>query len=74
MAVAQISFRVDSRLKKALTAVCKMRGLKISRFIEDALLDKLEELEDIEDLRSLRKEPTRSFKDVMRDLGLNGKI
>lgn len=74
MAVAQISVRVDSRLKRALTTVCKMRGVKIGRFVEDALLDKLEELEDIEDIKSLRKEPTKPFKDVMKALGLHGKI
>ncbi|MEI6670096.1 MAG: hypothetical protein WCP29_18260 [Acidobacteriota bacterium] len=44
----------------------------MNHFIEEALLDKLEELEDLEDLKDLRKEPTRPFKAVLRDLKLNG--
>jgi hypothetical protein len=44
----------------------------MNHFIEEALLDKLEELEDLEELKSLRKEPTRPFKDVLRDLKLDG--
>ena len=46
----------------------------MNRFIQDALLDKLEELDDVEDLKAIRFEPTRSWSAVVRDLGLDGEI
>ena len=68
MALVQIATRIDSRLKQAVEEVCTQRGLKIGRFVQDALLDKLEELEDIEDLKAIRLEPTKSFSDVLSDV------
>jgi hypothetical protein len=69
MALVQLATRIDSRLKRAVEKVCEARGLKMNRFIQDALIDKLEELED---LRSIRFEPTRPWSEVVRDLGLDG--
>jgi hypothetical protein len=43
----------------------------MNRFIEDALIDKLEELEDIEDLKKIRCEPTRPFAEILRELKLD---
>ncbi len=74
MAQTQLATRVDIQVKKAVEAVCSARGLKISRFVEDALLDKLEEIEDIEDLKRIRHEPTRPFDDVIRELKHGGKL
>lgn len=74
MGQTQLATRVDSRVKKAVEKICQMRGLKMSRFIEDALLDKLEELEDIEDLKQIRHDPTRSLDDVIQDLNLHDKL
>jgi len=74
MPQVQLAIRLDARVKRAVDAVCRMRGLKVNRFVMDALLDKLEELEDIEDLKRLRHEPTRPLLDVIRDLGLDGKL
>ena len=54
--------------------VCESRGLKINRFVEDALLDKLEEMEDIEDLKKIRREPTRPLSEVLADLKRDGKL
>lgn len=73
MALTQLATRVDARVKKAVESVCAARGLKINRFIEDALIDKLEELADVEDLKKIRFESTRSLADVIRDLGLDEK-
>ena len=70
----QLATRIDSEVKKAVEALCESRGLKMNRFIEDALIDKLEELEDIEDLTRIRFEPTRPLSDVIKSLKLNGKI
>lgn len=74
MATTQLATRIDRRVKKSVEAVCKERGLKMGRFIEDALLDKLEELEDIQDLRSLRQEPTRPLSEILEDLKSDGKV
>ncbi len=74
MAQVQIAARIDSKLKRAIDEVCEARGLKISRFVEDALLDKLEELEDIEDLKPLRHEPTRPLSELIKELGLDGEV
>ena len=68
MEQAQLATRVDKRVKQAVEEVCRARGLKMNRFIEDALIDKLEELEDIEDLKKIRCEPTRPLDEVLRDL------
>jgi hypothetical protein len=71
MALTQLATRVDQRVKKAVEEVCHARGLKMNRFIEDALIDKLEELEDIEDLKNIRREPSRPLSEVLQDLGLD---
>ncbi len=71
---AQLATRIDARVKRAVVAVCKARGLKMNRFLEDALLDKLEELEDVEDLARLRREPTRPLAELLKDLKLHGKL
>ena len=71
MAQTQLATRVDARIKQAVEEVCNARGLKMNRFIEDALIDKLEELEDIEDLKGIRCEPTRPLEEILRDLKLD---
>ena len=57
-------------MKKAVEQLCESRGLKMNRFISDALIDKLEELEDIEHVKKIRFEQTRPIADVIRDLGV----
>ncbi|MFZ5471854.1 MAG: hypothetical protein ACOZIN_20685 [Myxococcota bacterium] len=76
MAAAQVqmSTRVDVHLKKAVTAYCRAHGLKIGRFVENALLDKLEELEDASELERLRKEPSRPFQEFVRELKARGRL
>jgi hypothetical protein len=74
MAQTQLATRIDSRVKKAIEKTCESRGLKIGRFVENALIDKLEELADIEDIKKIRREPTRPLVDVIRDLGLDDEI
>jgi hypothetical protein len=71
MELAQLATRVDKRVKQAVEEICRARGLKMNRFIEDALIDKLEELEDIEDLKKIRCEPTRPLTEVLSDLNLD---
>ena len=74
MSDVQLATRIDARVKKAVEKLCEARGLKMNRFIEEALLDKLEELEDLSDLAALRKEPSRSLAAVLKDLKLHGKL
>lgn len=74
MKQVQMATRIDQRVKKAVEEVCAARGLKMGRFIEDALIDKLEELADVDDLQRLRAVPARPLDDVIKDLGLDGKV
>jgi hypothetical protein len=71
MAQTQLATRIDVRVKKAIVQTCEMRGLKIGRFVENALIDKLEELADLEDIKKIRHEPTRPLANVIHDLGLD---
>lgn len=74
MSEAQLATKIDKRVKDAVSAICEQRGWKINRFIEEAILDKLEELDDVADVKALRKEPSRPLSDVIRDLQANGKL
>ncbi len=74
MAKAQLATKIDANVKQALEEICNERGLKMNRFIEDAILDRIEELEDLGDLRKLRNEKFRSFEDVLADLKSDGKL
>jgi hypothetical protein len=74
MKQTQLATRINARVKKAVEQVCETRGLKMNRFIEEALVDKLEELEDIEDLKKIRCEPTKPLSELLRDLKLDGKL
>ena len=74
MTQTQLATRIDKRVKKAVEEVCNARGLKMNRFIEEALMDKLEELEDIEDLKRIRFETTRPLEEILKDLGLDGEL
>jgi len=74
MSEKQLATKISEHVKKAMEEVCRERGLKMNRFIENAIIDKLEELEDIEDLKHLRKETFRTLSDVIKDLKKHGKI
>lgn len=74
MAAKQLATRIDEHIKDALDAFCEEKGLKINRFLEDAILDKIEEYEDLSDLRKLRAESFRSFDHVLMDLKKSGKL
>ncbi len=71
---AQLATRIDVQVKRAVEELCEARGLKMNRFIEEALIDKLEELEDIEDLKLIRSEATRPLSAILKDLKLDGKL
>ncbi len=72
MGRVQINVMVDEALKRAVVQFCRSRGLVVSHFVEEALLDRLEELEDIDDLKRIRQGPSRPLADVIRELKLDG--
>jgi hypothetical protein len=74
MGVKQLATKIDEDIKNALDSFCEDRGLKINRFLEDAILDKIEEYEDISDLRKLKREKSRSFDNVLNELKASGKL
>lgn len=74
MGAKQLATKIDENIKDALDSFCEERGLKINKFLEDAILDKLEEYEDVADLRKLRKETFKPFDEVLKELKANGKL
>lgn len=74
MGAKQLATKIDEDIKNALDDFCEERGLKINRFLEDAILDKIEEYEDISDLRKLKREESRSFDEILKELKASGKI
>lgn len=74
MPVSQIAVRLDTRLKRAVDEACRVRGVKLTRFVQDALLDKLEEIADAGDIPRLRREPTRPLRELIRDLGIDADL
>jgi hypothetical protein len=74
MSQVQLATRVDRKVKEAVEAYCASQGLKMNRFIQDALLDRLEELQDSEDIKTLRGEPSRPLAELVAELGLDGDL
>lgn len=74
MSQTQLATKIAREVKKAVESVCQQQGWKMNRFIEEALIDKLEELEDLHDLRLLRREPTKPLSEVIRGLKARDKI
>ena len=68
MGSKQLATKIDETIKDALDFFCEERGLKINRFLEDATLYKIEEYEDISSIRKLKKEKSRDFNSVLKEL------
>lgn len=56
---------IDARVKDALVAFCKRRGIKMRYMIEQALIEQLEDEIDLEAYRARRDEETVSLEDVL---------
>jgi hypothetical protein len=65
---AILTARINSKVKKLADRWCKSQGLVMARFIEEAILDKLEENLDLREIEQLRREPTRPFSEVLKEL------
>tara|TARA_Y100000590_G_C15513478_1_gene936305 strand:- start:371 stop:595 length:225 start_codon:yes stop_codon:yes gene_type:complete len=74
MGVKQLATKIDEQVKMTLDRFCEERGLKINRFVEEAILDKLEEYEDLSDLKKLRGESFRPLEEVLAELKASGKL
>ena len=74
MGMKQLATKIDEDIKNALDTFCEEKGLKINRFIEEAILDKLEEYEDTEEIKQIRKEKTRPLEEVIKELKASGKL
>ena len=72
MKQVQLATRINAQVKAAIEKICADRGLKMNRFIEEALLDKLEEMEDIEDIKKIRNESTRPLSEILKELKIDG--
>ena len=63
-----LSTIIDARVKDAITAFCKERGIKMRYLIEEALVDRLEDEIDLEAYRARRDEETISLDEVLAGL------
>lgn len=70
-----LAVRLDKELEDRLSAVAKRTGRSKSYYVREALIEKIEELEDIALLEEALRDPdagkTRSFDEVVRELGLD---
>ncbi len=60
-----LSTMIDSDVKKAVTAYCKRRGLKLRSLIEQALVEQLEDEMDLEAYHQRRLEDTIPLEKIL---------
>ncbi len=63
-----LSTNIDSDLKKALTAYCKKKGLKIQSVVESAIREQLEDEIDLASYNERKNEEEISFAAVLKKL------
>ncbi len=60
-----LSTVIDSRVKKAVTAFCKRRGLKLRHLVEQALIEQMEDEMDMETYLERRDEDTVPLEKIL---------
>lgn len=65
---ATLSTIIDAKVKDAVIAFCKERGIKMRYLIEEALVERLEDEIDLAAYRARRKEETVSLEEVIAGL------
>ncbi len=70
----QLATKIDAEVKDSLDKILDQMGLKLSKFVEAAILDKLEELEDLADINSRKSEDDKSLDEVIGGLRKSGKL
>lgn len=73
MPTVHMNVRIDPAIKDALDRCCRAQGVARNRFIEEAIVDRLEELGDIRDVKGSRREPARPLDEVLADLAREGR-
>lgn len=68
MPTVHVSVHIDPAVEDALDRYCRAHGVVRNRFIQEAIVDRLEELEDLENLKRIRHEPTRPLEEVLAEL------
>ena len=68
MSSVLISARISKEVKELASKWCKANGFVMAKFIEEAILEKLEEHIDRQEIDKLRKEPTRPFSEILKEL------
>ena len=67
--IVNLSTQISEKAKKALALFCKKRGIKINRFIEDAIIEKLEDEIDLAEYELRKNEDRISYDAVKKALG-----
>ncbi len=65
---ASLSTILSLDVKRALTAYCKKRGLKISHFIEEAIREHLEDEADISVYEARKLEERVSLEEILKTM------
>lgn len=60
-----LSTIIDSRVKKAVTAFCRRRGLKLRHLVEQALIEQMEDEMDLETYLERRDEDTIPLEKIL---------
>lgn len=63
-----LSTNIDSELKKALSAFCKKRGLKIQSVVENAIREQLEDEIDLASYDKRKNEEEVSLASILKKL------
>lgn len=74
MSQKQLATKIDAEVKDSLDKVLERLGMKLGKFVETAILDKLEELEDLSDVAARKSENDSSLNDVIGGLKKSGKL
>lgn len=68
MSDTTLSTVIDSRVKDAVTELCRRRGIKMRYLIEKALVEQLEDEIDLEAYEGRRNEETYSLEEILNGL------
>ena len=68
MSDTTLSTIIDSRVKDAITELCRRRGIKMRYLIEKALIEQLEDEIDMEAFETRRSEETFSLEEILSGL------
>ncbi len=62
------STTLDKKVSDAMKSLCKQRGLKVSSFVEDAIVEKLEDEYDLQIYHARKHEPHVSMAEAFKHL------